>query len=117
MPKRMLFAKLQTVRPAEGAKQRWKDCVQHDLRYMGLEDGWSDLAHVATERAVKKWETQKSEKDKERYEQKKAGVGVKCTFRGCTFIGENERGLKSHWGRSTNCGGLPHDEAEDEDDN
>jgi hypothetical protein len=36
MPKRMMFGKLQTVRPQGGAKQRWKDCVQQDLKFMGL---------------------------------------------------------------------------------
>ena len=44
MPKRMMFGKLQIVRPSGGTKQRWKDCVQHDLGFMRLEDGWSDLA-------------------------------------------------------------------------
>ena len=102
MPK-MMFARLQTARPAGGAKQRWKDCVQHDLRSMGLEDGWSDLAqqrdkwHAATEGGVKKWERAKNAKEKEEYAQKKAGSGVKCTFRGCSFIAKDEKGLKSHW--------------------
>ena len=43
MPKRMIFTRLPTVRPQGGTRQRWKDCVQHDLRAMGLEDGWSHL--------------------------------------------------------------------------
>ena len=30
-------------------------------------------------------------------QQKKAGSGVKCTFRGCSFSAKNEKGLKSHW--------------------
>jgi len=49
MPKRMMFARLQTTRPAGGTPQRWKDCVQHDLRFMGLEDGWSHLAQQRDE--------------------------------------------------------------------
>ena len=84
MPKRMMFAKLQTARPQGGTKQRWKDCVQHDLRFMGLEDGWSDLAHQrdkwhsATKETVDKWEKAKNNKAEEDYKQKKAGEGVKC---------------------------------------
>ena len=124
MPKRMMFARLQTARPAGGAKQRWKDCVQHDLRSMGLEDGWSDLAqqrdkwHAATEGGVKKWERAKNAKEKEEYEQKKAGSGVKCTFRGCSFIAKNEKGLKSHWSQMHKDveESSDDDEAEDEDD-
>ena len=127
MPKRMMFGKLQTARPAGGTKQRWKDCVQQDLRLMGLENEWSAVAqhrdkwHAATEGGVKKWEKEKNAKEKEEYEQKKAGIGVKCTFRGCGFIAKNEKGLKSHWSQkhkfveeSSDEDGD--DEADDEDD-
>ena len=103
MPKRMMFAKLQTTRPAGGTKQRWKDCVQHDLRAMGVDVGWVDLArqrdkwHAATQEAVKKWEAEKNANEQKTYEDKKAGNGIKCTFRGCPFVAKNEKGLKSHW--------------------
>ena len=103
MPKRMLFAKLQTARPAGGTKQRWKDCVQHDLQFMGLEDGWSDLTqqrdkwHSVTNEAVSKWEKEKNVKEEADYAQKKAGIGVKCPH--CDFIAKNEKGLKSHVGQ------------------
>ena len=99
----MMFGKLQTVRPQCGARQRWKDCIQHDLRFMELEAGWSSLAcqrdkwHAATRDAVSKWEKAKNLKEQTDYEQKKAGVGVKCPR--CDFVAKNERGLKSHFGQ------------------
>ena len=88
----LMFGKLQTARPQGGAKQRWKDCVQQELKLLGLEHGWTKLAeqrnqwHAATDGGVKKWEKAKNAKDKEEYEQKKAGIGVKCTFRGCGHV-------------------------------
>ena len=103
MPKRMMFAKLQTARPAGGTKQRWKDCVQHDLRFMGLEEGWSEVAqqrdkwHSATKEAGTKWEKEKNAQEQAAYEQKKAGIGVKCPH--CEFVAKNEKGLKSHVGQ------------------
>ena len=103
MPKRMMFAKLQTARPQGGTKQRWKDCVQHDLRFMGLEDGWSDLAHQrdkwhsATKETVDKWEKAKNNKAEEDYKQKKAGEGVKCPH--CSHVAKNDKGLRSHVGQ------------------
>ena len=66
MPKRMLFGKLQTARPQGGAKQRWKDCLLADLRFMGLENGWTQVAtqrdkwHARTREAVTKWESEKN---------------------------------------------------------
>ena len=122
MPKRMMFARLQTTRPAGGTQQRWKDCVQHDLRFMELEDGWSHLAqqrdkwHSTTEGAVRKWEAEKNAKEKEGYEQKKAGSGVKCSFRGCGFIAKNEKGLKSHWGQKHKFVDESSDDSDDDDD-
>ena len=71
-----------------------------------------DKWHAATERGVKKWERAKNAKEKEEYEQKKAGSGVKCTFRGCSFIAKNEKGLKSHWSQKHK--GV--EESSDEDD-
>ena len=89
---------------------------------MGLEDGWSDLAqqrdkwHATTEGGVKKWEKVKNAKEKEEYEQKKAGSGVKCTFRGCTFTAKNEKGLKSHWSQKHKYVEESSDDDGDEDD-
>ena len=103
MPKRMMFGKLQTARPAGGTKQRWKDCVQHDLRFMGLEAGWSDLTqqrdkwHSMTREAVTKGEKEKNAKEEADYVQKKAGIGVKCPHCGVPL--KNEKGLKSHIGQ------------------
>jgi len=103
MPKRMMFGKLQTARPAGGTKQRWKDCVQQDLKCMEMEDGWTDLAqqrdkwHAATRKAVASWERGKNAKEQADYEQRKAGIGVKCPQ--CDFVAKNEKGLKSHVGQ------------------
>lgn len=102
MPKKMIFGQLQTARPAGGTRQRWKDCVQHDLRAMGLEDGWSILAqqrdkwHAATEKAISKWEAERNEKEKEAYEEKKSGAKIKCPY--CPYMAKNEKGLKLHFG-------------------
>ena len=103
MPKRMLFGKLQTTRMQGGAKQRWKDCVQQDLHFMGLDGGWSDLAHQrdkwhsTTRAGVRKWEEEKNAKEQKEYQQKKAGVGVKCPR--CGQVLKNEKGLRSHMGQ------------------
>jgi uncharacterized C2H2 Zn-finger protein len=103
MPKRMMFGKLKTARPQGGTKQQWKDCVQQDLRFMGLEDVWSEVTQqrdewpAKTKEAVIKWEREKNVKEEADYEQKKAGVGVKCPR--CDFIAKNEKGLKSHIGQ------------------
>ena len=103
MPKRMMFGKLQTARPPGGTKQRWKDCVQQDLKFMGLEEGWSEVArqrdkwHSATREAGTKWENEKNAQEQAAYEQKKAGVGVQCPH--CEFVAKNERGLRSHLGQ------------------
>ncbi len=83
---KMMFWKLQTVRPQCGTRRRWKDGVVHDLRFMGLEAGWSDLAcqrdkwHSATKEAVSKWEKEKNAKEQTDYEQKKAGIGVEVSL-------------------------------------
>ena len=120
MPKRMMFTRLQTARLAGGAKQRWKDCVQHDLRVMGLEDGWSSLAqqrdkwHLATERAISKWEGGKNAKEKEAYEQKKTGVKVKCPH--CPYLAKNEHGLKLHFGHMHKFVADLSDDSDDDDD-
>lgn len=121
MPKRMLFARLQTTRPAGGTKQRWKDCVQHDLRAMGLEDGWSTLTqqrdkwHSATERAISKWEGERNAKEKEAYEQKKAGPKLKCRY--CQYLAKDERGLKLHFGHMHKfVADLSDDDDDDDDD-
>ena len=121
MPKRMMFARLQTTRPAGGAKQRWKDCVQHDLRAMGVEDGWSTLAqqrdewHSATEKANSKWEAERNAKEKETYEQKKTGIKVKCPH--CPYLAKNERGLKLHFGHMHKfVADLSEDSDDDEED-
>ena len=121
MPKRMMFARLQTTRPAGGAKQRWKDCVQHDLRAMGVEDGWSTLAqqrdkwHSATEKANSKWEAERNGKEKETYEQKKTGIKVKCPH--CPYLAKNERGLKLHFGHMHKfVADLSEDSDDDEED-
>lgn len=44
-------------------------------------------------------EAARNAKEQADYEQKKAGIGVKCTFHGCGFVAKNEKGLKSHWGQ------------------
>ena len=123
MPKRMMFGKLQTVRPQGGAKQRWKDCVLADVRFMGLERGWTEVAaqrdkwHAATSAAVMKWESEKNKKEKETYEEKKAGPKVPCPRCGRMFV--NEKGMKGHFGQMHK--GIEtssdDDETEDEDDN
>ena len=65
----------------------------------GLESTWAHLAtqrdkwHAATEAGVKKWEAEKNAKEQAEYEQKKAGVGVKCPHP------KNEKGLKSRFGQ------------------
>jgi len=70
---------------------------------MGLENEWAHLAtqrdkwHSTTEEGVKKWEAEKNAKAQMEYEQKKAGIGVKCPH--CRFIAKNEKGLKSHFGQ------------------
>ena len=46
---------------------------------------------------MKKWEAEKNAKEQAEYEQKKAGIGVKCPH--CPFIAKNEKGLKSHFGQ------------------
>ena len=40
---------------------------------------------------------EKNANEQKTYEDKKAGNGIKCTFRGCPFVAKNEKGLKSHW--------------------
>ena len=106
MPKKMMFTRLQTVRPQGGTRQRWPACVQHDLRAMGLEDGWSHLVqqrdkwHSATPGAVKKWESEKNAKEKADYEEKKSGVKVKCPY--CPYLAKNAHRLKLHFGHKHN---------------
>lgn len=101
MTKRMMFARLQTARPQGGTRQRWKDCVLTDLRFMRMEDTWASVAthrdkwHAATKKAVTKWENEKNSKEKEAYTAKKAGVGVPCPR--CGKMCKNEAGLKSHF--------------------
>ena len=103
MPKRMLFGKLSTVRPQGGTKQRWKDGVLPELRFMGLEKEWASVAaqrdkwHAMTREAVTKWESEKNRKEKDAYEEKKAGIGVRCERCGKLF--QNERGRRSHYGQ------------------
>ena len=58
---------------------------------------WRDKWHGATREAVIRWEREKNVKEATDYEQKKAGVGVKCPH--CDFIAKNEKGLKSHLGQ------------------
>jgi len=117
MPKRMMFTRLQTARPQGGTRQRWKDCIQHDLRAMGLEDGWSHLVqqrdkwHSATQGAVKKWESEKNAKEKADYEEKKSGVKVKCPH--CPYLAKNAHGLKLHFGHKHK---FVADLSEDDDD-
>ena len=120
MPKRMMFARLQTARPQGGTRQRWKDGVQHDLRCMGLEPTWAHLAgqrdkwHAATERGVKAWEAEKNAKEQADYEQKKAGIGVKCPH--CPYIAKNEKGLKLHFGHKHKFVEDLSDDSDDDDE-
>ena len=70
---------------------------------MGLEEGWSEVTqqrdkwHSATKEAGTKWEKEKNTQEQAAYEQKKAGIGVKCPH--CEFVAKNEKGLKSHVGQ------------------
>ena len=120
MPKRMLFGKLQTARPQGGAKQRWKDCLLADLRFMGLENGWTQVAtqrdkwHARTREAVTKWESEKNRKEKEVYEEKKAGLTVACPR--CHRMFLNEKGMKGHFGQIHKGVETSSDEEGDDDD-
>jgi len=41
-PKKMLFARHSAPRPRQGPRQRWKDCVQADLKRIGATERWSE---------------------------------------------------------------------------
>ena len=44
MPKQLLFGELGKKRPSHGTKRRWRDVAAADIKAMGVNDGWYDLA-------------------------------------------------------------------------
>ena len=44
MPKQLLFGELGKKRPSHGTKRRWRDVAAADIKAVGVNDGWYDLA-------------------------------------------------------------------------
>lgn len=102
-PKKMLFARLEGVRPQGGTRQRWKDLVGADLRWTDMGEQWSERAQhrdqwfASTERAVDRREKEQDEKERAEYRLKKEGAGLQCPH--CDYNkSTTELGLKVHCG-------------------
>ena len=44
MPKQLLFGELTKTRPRHGPKKRWRDLAVTDVRTLGIERDWFEIA-------------------------------------------------------------------------
>jgi hypothetical protein len=107
-PKQILFSRLATSRPQGKPRQRWKDSVSADIKAIGLEKEWSEVAlfrdqwFERTNSGIAKVEAEKNIAEEREYRRKKERGGIRCEQ--CDFKAKNERGLKIHensvhWGK------------------